>query len=79
MRVHIDMDQALLERVDEVAGERGRSQFIRDSVLAALATRERLEALRASAGSIGSSGHDWDDDPQRWVRDQRRGDHRRVG
>ena len=79
MRVHIDMDQALLERIDDVAGERGRSQFIRDSVLAALASRERLEALRASAGAIASSGHDWDDDPQQWVRSQRRGDQRRVG
>jgi hypothetical protein len=79
MRVHIDMDKALLERVDEVAGERGRSQFIRDSVLAALASRERLEALRASAGSIDSSGHAWDEDPGLWVRSQRRGDQRRVG
>ena len=79
MRVHIDIDQDLLERVDEVAGERGRSQFIRDSVLAALASRERLEALRASAGAIAAAGHEWDDDPQLWVRNQRRGDQRRVG
>ena len=79
MRVHIDMDAALLEKVDEIAGERGRSQFIRDSVLAALANCERLEALRQSAGTIDASGHEWDDDPQAWVRRQRRTDERRVG
>ncbi|HEY6749622.1 MAG TPA: hypothetical protein VI357_28385 [Mycobacteriales bacterium] len=29
------------------------------------------EALRQAFGSIGDDGHEWDDDPAAWVRDQR--------
>jgi hypothetical protein len=30
-------------------------------------------------GSIADDGHEWDTDPGRWVREQRRADERRVG
>lgn len=29
-------------------------------------------AVRAASGSIGDHGHEWDDDPAAWVREQRR-------
>ena len=35
--------------------------------------------LHPIGGSIPDSGHDWDDDPAKWVHDQRRADPRRVG
>ncbi len=79
MRVHIEMDEALIERVDEVAGERGRSQFVREAVVSALERRDRLALIASARGAIRASGHEWDSDPAAWVRAQRRGDDRRVG
>ena len=73
------MDEALIDRIDEVAGERGRSQFVRDAVVSALRMQERQGSIHAARGSIGSSGHEWDSDPASWVRRQRRGDPSRVG
>jgi metal-responsive CopG/Arc/MetJ family transcriptional regulator len=79
MRTHIEMDDSLVARIDAVAGPKGRSQFVRDAVRAALEEHERVERLRAAKGSIADVGHDWDDDPAAWVRDQRREDGRRAG
>ncbi|HZA60753.1 MAG TPA: ribbon-helix-helix domain-containing protein [Actinomycetota bacterium] len=79
MRVHIDMDEELLERIDSVAGARGRSRFIRDAVAAALDHADRFELIMSARGAIADRGHDWDEDPAAWVRAQRRGDRRRVG
>jgi predicted transcriptional regulator len=79
MRMHIELDDALVRRIDEIAGPRRRSQFVRDAVGAALDARERAEMIRSAMGSIADVGHDWDDDPAEWVRSQRRADRRRVG
>ncbi len=79
MRMHIEMDDDLVGRVDAVAGRRGRSQFVREAVLAALEQRRRAALVRAARGSISEGGHEWDADPAQWVRRQRRGDERRVG
>jgi hypothetical protein len=35
--------------------------------------------IDAAIGSIGASGHEWDEDPAAWVRQQRHSDDRRVG
>ncbi len=79
MRTHIEMDDALIRRIDAVAGRRMRSQFVREAVEVALDQAERTRRLLASSGSIPDQGHAWDDDPAGWVRAQRRGDVRRVG
>lgn len=79
MRMHIEMDDELIRKVDAAAGSRGRSQFVRDAVAAALDQQARAELIRASRGSITDRGHPWDDDPAAWVRSQRRSDDRRVG
>ena len=79
MRVHIDMERALIEQIDAVAGERGRSQFVREAVLAALENAQRRADILSAAGSIADTGHEWDDDPAAWVRSQRRLDPRRIG
>lgn len=39
----------------------------------------RWDAIEASLGSIADTGHEWDEDPEGWVRAQRRGDSRRSG
>lgn len=79
MRVHIDIDEALVERIDALAGKRRRSQFVRDAVVAALEQSHRVELILAARGTVAAEGHDWDPDPAAWVRAQRRGDPLRVG
>ena len=79
MRVHIDIEKPLIDRIDEVAGERGRSQFVRQAVIAALDNQDRQRLLRSARASIAPTGHEWDSDPAQWVRRQRRGDVRRIG
>ncbi len=79
MRMHIEIDDALIERIDAIAGERGRSRFVREAIQAALEQHQRWAKLRAAAGALEGTTHAWDRDPARWVRRQRRGDRRRVG
>jgi Arc/MetJ family transcription regulator len=79
MRLHIELDDALVERVDRMAGSRGRSRFIREAVAWALENASRAELIRSSFGSIDDKSHDWDRDPAAWVREQRRTDRRRIG
>jgi hypothetical protein len=77
--MHIDLDEALIKRVDEVAGPRGRSAFVRNAIERALDQVVRLRLLDSAAGSIPDTGHEWDEDPAGWVRRQRFGDPDRVG
>ena len=35
--------------------------------------------VETAAGAIDDEGHEWDDDPAAWVREQRRADTRRAG
>lgn len=79
MRIHIDLDPVLVDRVDDVAGPRGRTRFIREAVEWALAQESRWESLRSVLGSVDDEGHEWDAGPAEWVRKQRRADKRRVG
>jgi predicted transcriptional regulator len=79
MRVHIYLDDDLVEQLDEVVGDRGRSAFIEDAVRKELDRRRRWDLMWSAVGSIDDQGHDWDDDVAVWVHDQRRADPRRVG
>lgn len=79
MRMHIEMERELIERLDAVAGERGRSQFVRQAVEAALEQHERREKILAARALVDATDHEWDIDPADWVRRQRHGDRRRVG
>lgn len=73
------MEDGLVAKVDEVAGPRGRSAFVRRAIERAIRSEMRWEHLDAAAGSISDDGHEWDSDPADWVRRQRRGDSRRGG
>lgn len=79
MRVNIDLDKALIRRIDEAAGPRGRSAFVREAIEKALDQKLRLEDFRSAAGSILDEGHEWDADPGEWVRRQRFGGSGHVG
>jgi metal-responsive CopG/Arc/MetJ family transcriptional regulator len=79
MRVHISIDDDLLEELDERVGARGRSPFIASALRRALEDERRWEAIADAVGAAGRAAHDWDEDPARWVREQRRSDAGRVG
>lgn len=79
MRIHIDLDPELVAKIDAVAGQRGRSRFLREAAEGALEREGRWALIEAAKGSIADTGHDWDRDSAAWVRRQRRGDRRRVG
>jgi Arc/MetJ family transcription regulator len=78
MRLHINLDDTLVAELDEAVGQRQRSAYIGRAVRRLLDDDKRRQALRASLGSIVDGGHDWDDDPADWVRQQRT-DERRAG
>jgi predicted transcriptional regulator len=79
MRVHVELDDTLVREIDQLAGPRHRTEFIRRAVVSALAEEKSWAMLRLAAGAIPASGHDWDADPAAWVRGQRRRDPHRDG
>ena len=79
MRVHITLDEDTVRELDDRAGVRGRSSYIEEAVRERLEREGRWEKIRSAYGTIADTGHDWDEDPAKWVHDQRRADPRRVG
>jgi metal-responsive CopG/Arc/MetJ family transcriptional regulator len=79
MRVHITLDDALVDELDQRAGARRRSAFIAEIIRRSLDDERRWDDLEKSLGSLSDAAHDWDDDPADWVRRQRRSDVRRAG
>lgn len=79
MRLHISLDDELVAELDRRVGRRRRSAFITQTLRRALDDQRRWDAIEAALGSIGASGHEWDDDAAEWARRQRRSDERRVG
>lgn len=79
MRMHIELDDAIVTEIDALAGPRRRSAFVREAIKAAVEKQRRKSRLREAAGILRDSEHEWDDDPAAWVRRQRSGDLRRVG
>jgi hypothetical protein len=79
MRLHIALDDRLVDELDRRVGPRRRSAFIARAVEEALEDERRWELIESSLGSISEHGHPWDDDPAEWVRKERRADESRVG
>jgi Arc/MetJ family transcription regulator len=79
MRLHISLDDELVQELDRRVGRRQRSAFISSALRRALDDERRRESLEAAFGSIADTGHEWDDNPAEWVRNQRRLDPRRIG
>ena len=79
VRLHISLEDELVQEIDREVGPGRRSAYIADAVRAALDGERRWRLIEAGIGSIPDTGHDWDDDPAEWVRSQRRGDPRRGG
>ena len=52
MRMHIELDDRLAAEVDEIAGARGRSAFVRAAITRAVSEHQRWEHLTRAAGAI---------------------------
>jgi metal-responsive CopG/Arc/MetJ family transcriptional regulator len=79
MRLHISLDDDLVQQLDRRVGRRRRSSFIGETVRRALDDERRWDDIEASLGSLAGAQHEWDDDPAAWVTAQRSGDPSRVG
>ena len=79
MRLHIALDDELVAEVDRRVGPRRRSAFIADLIRREIESDKRWEDITSALGALADTGHEWDDDPAAWVREQRRGDARRSG
>ncbi|HTA12536.1 MAG TPA: ribbon-helix-helix protein, CopG family [Solirubrobacteraceae bacterium] len=79
MRLHISLEDDLVEQLDQRVGRRQRSTFISETLRRALDDERRWEDIAAGLGALSDTGHDWDTDPADWVRTQRRSDPARVG
>ena len=79
MRLHIQLEDELVEDLDLRVGPRRRSAFIAALVRRCLDDERRWDEIEESLGTISDTGHDWDEDPARWVRAQRRSDAARSG
>jgi Arc/MetJ family transcription regulator len=79
MRLHISLDDDLVDQLDKRVGRRRRSTFIGETLRRALEDERRWEDIDAGLGALSDDGHEWDADPAGWVRAQRRSDPARVG
>lgn len=52
MRLHISLDDELAREIDELAGPRGRSRYIREAIEARVEIDRRLAARRDLVGSM---------------------------
>lgn len=52
MRLHINLDDDLTDKIDELAGPRGRSKYIREAIEAKVDVDKRIAARRRLFGSI---------------------------
>jgi metal-responsive CopG/Arc/MetJ family transcriptional regulator len=74
-RTNVTLPEELLREVDELAGPRGRSQFVADAVTWKV-KRERLRrALDAARGAwVGTASYMTPGEAYRWVRSMREED-----
>ena len=52
MRLHINLDDELARQIDELAGPRGRSRYIREAIEARVEVDRRVAARRKLVGSM---------------------------
>jgi len=79
MRLHISLDDDLVQQLDQRVGQRQRSAFIGETLRRALEDERRWDDIEAGLGALAGNKHEWDADPAAWVRAQRYSDSSRVG
>jgi predicted transcriptional regulator len=76
MRMHLNLEDEVVEEIDALSGTRGRSAFIRDAVAKEIDRRRRWAAFDRAFGGAPDFGSHL---PPDWIREERRSDPRRVG
>lgn len=71
MRIHVHLDDDIVDQLDERCGPRERSAFIVNAITRALEFETQWDTLEAAIGSVASRGHAWQTDPEQWVRAER--------
>ena len=71
MRLHISLDDDLVDQLDKLVGRRRRSAYISDTLRRALDEERRWDDIEAGLGALAGREHEWDSDPAAWVRAQR--------
>lgn len=79
MRLHITLEDDLVARLDRQVGRRRRSAFISQTVRTALDDEARWGEIEAGLGALSDREHEWDADPEGWVRAQRSADAECLG
>jgi metal-responsive CopG/Arc/MetJ family transcriptional regulator len=75
-RTHVVISDQLLQAIDKVVGERGRSRFIEEAAREKLDRLELEGAIQATAGILSQKDYPQWRDPEsisEWVRETRRG------
>ena len=55
-RAHVIMPEAVIERVDALVGQRGRSRFVTKAIEEKLADRRQTEGLAEMDGALADAG-----------------------
>jgi hypothetical protein len=74
-RTHVILDDEVIEAIDKVVGQRGRSRFLEEAAREKLDRLELEQAIREGAGSLKEKDYPhWPDQASinEWVRAQRR-------
>jgi metal-responsive CopG/Arc/MetJ family transcriptional regulator len=79
MRLHISLEDELVEELDRRVGRRRRSTFISETLRRALDDARRREDIEAGLGALAGEEQEWDPDPAALIHAQRFNDPRRVG
>ncbi len=74
-RTHVILDDEVMEAIDKVVGQRGRSRFLEEAAREKLDRMELEQVIRDGAGSLKEKDYPhWRDQASinEWVRAQRR-------
>ena len=71
MRLHVHLDDDIVDQLDERCGPRERSAFIVSAITRALEFEQQWDTLEAAIGSVARRDHAWQTDPAQWVRAER--------
>ncbi len=79
MRTHVVVPRELVTQIDELVGQRKRSEFVTEALREKVARERRREALKEAAGMLDPADHpEWDSSARvsEWVRTSRAEDDR---
>jgi Arc/MetJ family transcription regulator len=73
MRLHVYLDDGLVEQLDREVGARGRSSFVEECVRAELERRQRWRSIWSAfeGPPIDDDGHPWDPEPAAYFHEER--------